>query len=131
MAGGLAYIGLEGAPTAEGGGGDGGEAEAAEALAQLRALLAALASALEARAVAVSDVLFCRLYVRRMAHYKELNAIYSAFFEAHAPAARAAVELPLAGGAAVALEVVGRAAGCGGGAKGCCTSSPSPSGRRG
>ena len=117
VAGGLAYIGLEGAPTAEGGGGDGGEAEAAEALAQLRALLAALASALEARAVAVSDVLFCRLYVRRMAHYKELNAIYSAFFEAHAPAARAAVELPLAGGAAVALEVVGRAAGCGGGEK--------------
>ena len=117
VAGGLVYIGLEGAPTAEGGGGDGGEAEAAEALAQLRALLAALASALEARAVAVSDVLFCRLYVRRMAHYKELNAIYSAFFEAHAPAARAAVVLPLAGGAAVALEVVGRAAGCGGGEK--------------
>ena len=45
-------------------------------------------------------------YVSDMTRYAALNAAYSAAFAGVAPAARAAVELPLAAGRAFCLEAV-------------------------
>ena len=87
------------------------EAAASAAAAQLTAALERVVKALGARGLTLGNVLFVRLYVAQMAHYATVNKAYSAFFAGHAPAARAAVQLPLGGGG-------GDGGGSGGGAGG-------------
>ncbi|KAL1520498.1 hypothetical protein AB1Y20_022077 [Prymnesium parvum] len=88
----------------------GGEGEAADAAAaQLDDALGRLLAALHARGVEAGAVLFVRLYLAEMAHYAAVNVRFARFFAEVAPAARAAVQLPLAeaGGALVGVECLG------------------------
>jgi len=84
------------------------DAEAA-AVAQLRAAFSSLPAALAAADLAPSHLLYVRLYVSDMAHYGAVNAAYAEVMK-EAPAARACVQLPLVGGAHVALEVLAASA---------------------
>ena len=61
---------------------------------------------LRRRGLRLEHVLYVRLYVSDMRRYAALNAAYSAAFAGVAPAARAAVQLPLAAGRAFCLEAV-------------------------
>ena len=61
---------------------------------------------LRRRGLRLEHVLYVRLYVSDMTRYAALNAAYSAAFAGVAPAARAAVQLPLAAGRAFCLEAV-------------------------
>jgi diphthine-ammonia ligase len=78
--------------------------------AQLKDALSQVRTELERRTLSLSHVLLLRLYVADMAEYKEINRAFSAELKGCAPAARVAVQLPLApccgDGCRVAVECV-------------------------
>lgn len=86
------------------GGGDGLAAPA-----QLSAVIARVRVALASASLDLSHVLMTRLYVDNMSEYATVNAAFASAFAGSAPAARLAVELPLAAlygdGCHVAIEV--------------------------
>ncbi len=96
LGGGVAHVAAHGNAVCDGG----------SAPDQLRGLLCAVKSSLSSLGLGLGDVLFVSLYVADMAQYADLNTEYSGAFAEEAPAARAAVQLPLRGGCGVSVECV-------------------------
>ena len=103
-----------GDPGAGDGGSDGNDSAAATAAA-LDAALRAIAARLPGLGLDWRDSLFAHLYLADMAHFAAANAAYCRHLPRRLPPSRACVQLPLAGAAPLAVDVLFARPGGGGG----------------